>query len=104
MKREQTPSFVWGEAINARGDKKTARIRTPNGYTLTIMGSLAVVEHLMMNRIAGGAYTCGNVNGRKSDNPVTRGWPAEDCIIAQGGTGDAPALCAYSRVRITLPI
>lgn len=46
----------------------------------------------------------GNVNGRKSDNPVTRGWPAEDCIIAQGGTGDAPALCAYSRVRITLPI
>lgn len=55
-KRQQTPSFVWGEAINARGEKKTARIRTPNGYTLTIMGALTVVEYLMMNQVAGGAY------------------------------------------------
>jgi short subunit dehydrogenase-like uncharacterized protein len=56
-KRAQMPTFVWGEATNARGEKKTARIRTANGYSLTITGSLAVVDHLMKNRPEGGAYT-----------------------------------------------
>lgn len=56
-KREQMPTFVWGEARNVRGEKKTARIRTANGYSLTITGSLAVVEHLMTARPRGGAYT-----------------------------------------------
>jgi len=51
------PSYVWGEAVNARGEKKTARIRTANGYSLTITGSLAVVDYLMQNKPAGGAYT-----------------------------------------------
>lgn len=55
--REQMPTFVWGEARNAHGEKKTARIRTANGYSLTITGSLAVVEHLMTTRTTGGAYT-----------------------------------------------
>jgi len=56
-KRARMPTFVWGEASNARGEKKTARIRTANGYSLTITGSLAVVEDLMKNKHAGGAYT-----------------------------------------------
>ncbi|BCQ29264.1 saccharopine dehydrogenase NADP-binding domain-containing protein (plasmid) [Caballeronia sp. NK8] len=56
-KRAKMPTFVWGEVTNARGEKKTARIRTANGYSLTITGSLAVVEHLMAARPAGGAYT-----------------------------------------------
>lgn len=56
-KRAQMPTFVWGQVTNARGEKKTARIRTANGYSLTITGSLAVVEHLIAARPAGGAYT-----------------------------------------------
>ncbi|MCE7510178.1 saccharopine dehydrogenase family protein [Alloalcanivorax xenomutans] len=55
--REKMPTFVWGEATNSRGEKKTARIRTANGYSLTITGSLAVIEHLMENQHTGGAYT-----------------------------------------------
>jgi len=55
--RDQLPTYVWGEAINAKGQKRTARIRTANGYSLTISGSLAVVEHLMKHKPAGGAYT-----------------------------------------------
>lgn len=55
--RARMPTFVWGEATNARGEKKTARIRTANGYSLTITGSLAVVEHLISNATTGGAYT-----------------------------------------------
>jgi len=50
-------TYVWGEARNARGETKTARVRTENVYSLTITGSLAVIEHLMRNRPAGGAYT-----------------------------------------------
>jgi len=56
-KRALQPTFVWGEAVNARGERKTARIRTANGYSLTITGSLTVVEYLMTHQPAGGAYT-----------------------------------------------
>lgn len=56
-KRAQTPTFVWGEVTNAHGEKKTARIRTANGYSMTVTGSLAVVEHMMTAQPAGGAYT-----------------------------------------------
>jgi len=62
-KRARMPTLVWGEATNARGEKKTARIRTANGYSLTIAGSLAVVEHLMTARPAGGAYTPARLAG-----------------------------------------
>lgn len=55
--RASMPTFVWGEATNARGEKRTARIRTANGYSLTITGSLEVMSHLMSHQPAGGAYT-----------------------------------------------
>lgn len=44
--RESNPSFVWGEARNAAGKIRTARLRTANGYTLTVSSSLAFLEHL----------------------------------------------------------
>jgi short subunit dehydrogenase-like uncharacterized protein len=56
-KRDAHPTFVWGEATNARGDKRTARIRTANGYSLTVTGALSVAEHLLANDVPGGAYT-----------------------------------------------
>lgn len=55
--REKQPTFVWGEARNAAGAVYTARIKTANGYSLTITGALAVVEHLLREQPAGGAYT-----------------------------------------------
>ncbi len=55
--RERMPSYVWGEAANARGEKRVARIKTANGYSLTITGSLAVVQHLLQNQVPGGTYT-----------------------------------------------
>ena len=56
-KREAQPTFVWGEVTNARGDKRTARIKTANGYSLTVTGALAVVEHLLAHERPGGIYT-----------------------------------------------
>jgi short subunit dehydrogenase-like uncharacterized protein len=55
--RGKMPTFVWGEAKNAKGVTKTARIRTANGYSLTVTGSLAVVDHLLHNHPRGGSYT-----------------------------------------------
>lgn len=57
QQRSRMPTFVWGEATNALGQRKVARIRTANGYSLTVTGSLAVVEHLLSNTPQGGAYT-----------------------------------------------
>lgn len=55
--RSKQPTFVWGEARNARGEVKTARVRTDNVYSLTITGALAVVDHLANHPPTGGAYT-----------------------------------------------
>jgi len=49
--RGQTPVHVWGEARNAAGRSVTARIRVPNGYTLTRDAAVAIAERLL----AGGA-------------------------------------------------
>jgi short subunit dehydrogenase-like uncharacterized protein len=56
-KRERLKTFVWGEARNAAGTTKIARIRVANGYALTISGSLAVIGFLASNRVPGGYYT-----------------------------------------------
>ncbi|MFT4102174.1 MAG: saccharopine dehydrogenase NADP-binding domain-containing protein [Burkholderiaceae bacterium] len=61
--RAQSPAYIWGEVRNARGQTKTARIRTDNTYSLTVTGALAVVEHLMQNEPTGGAYTPASLVG-----------------------------------------
>jgi short subunit dehydrogenase-like uncharacterized protein len=56
--RDRTPTYVWGEARNAAGETRTARIKTANTYSLTITGALAVVQHLLEEKIVeGGSYT-----------------------------------------------
>ncbi len=55
--RDAAPSWVWGEARNNRGDVITGRLRTANGYSLTVTGSLAVVEHLLQDSANKGAFT-----------------------------------------------
>ena len=39
--------YVWGEARNAAGAIRTARIRTANGYDVTVHGALTVVQTLL---------------------------------------------------------
>jgi short subunit dehydrogenase-like uncharacterized protein len=61
--RAKLPTHVWGEATNAKGAKKTARIRTENGYSVTVTGSLAVVDFLGKTPPAGGSYTPAKLAG-----------------------------------------
>lgn len=57
-KRDASPTYVWGEAVNAKGACCTARIKTVNGYSLTVTGSLAVAQHLLVQSgQAGGSFT-----------------------------------------------
>lgn len=45
--RENNPTYVWGEARNAAGEVKTARLRTANGYSLTVQSSLGILSELL---------------------------------------------------------
>lgn len=62
--RAKMPAYVWGEAINAEGKKVVARVKTANGYSLTVTGSLAVASYILMEKsVAGGAYTPSKLMG-----------------------------------------
>ncbi|WP_333992597.1 saccharopine dehydrogenase family protein [Pseudomonas sp. S3(2024)] len=56
-KRADQGTYVWGEARNARGESKVARVHTANVYSLTIDAALAVVGYLLQTTPPGGAYT-----------------------------------------------
>lgn len=55
--RQRTPTWVWGQVVNAAGARKIGRVQTANGYDVTVHGALAVVEWLLANAPAGGYYT-----------------------------------------------
>ena len=57
-KRAKSKTLVWGEAHNAEGDMKVARITVANGYDVTVYGSLAVCAYLEENaQQQKGSYT-----------------------------------------------
>ncbi|MBL4660020.1 MAG: saccharopine dehydrogenase NADP-binding domain-containing protein [Alcanivoracaceae bacterium] len=45
--RAQLKTYLWGEVTNAKGESKQLRLITSNGYTLTVTGSLKMVEHTL---------------------------------------------------------
>jgi short subunit dehydrogenase-like uncharacterized protein len=61
--REKTPMYVWGEAENAKGEKRVARVQTPNGYTITVTASLGIVEHMLENPVQPGFQTPSRLMG-----------------------------------------
>jgi short subunit dehydrogenase-like uncharacterized protein len=55
--REATPSFVWGEAKDAQGRAEVIRIKTLNGYSLTVFSALAIAQHVMTQACLPGCWT-----------------------------------------------
>jgi short subunit dehydrogenase-like uncharacterized protein len=56
--RGQTDCLVWGEVRDGNGGVSARRLRTPNGYELTVRASLGIVQRLLDgHRPAGGFYT-----------------------------------------------
>ena len=46
--RKKGKSYLWGEVTDASGNTLTARLSTPEGYTLTALTALAIVEKVLM--------------------------------------------------------
>lgn len=61
--RAKTPVYVWGEVRNEAGSVRQARVKTANGYDLTVTGSLAAVEHVLTKSPAAGYYTPSQLMG-----------------------------------------
>jgi short subunit dehydrogenase-like uncharacterized protein len=60
--RAKTPVYVWGEARSG-ARKKTARVRVPNGYTVTIDASIAIARRLLSGGVSPGFTTPARLMG-----------------------------------------
>lgn len=67
--RKQQETWVWGEVKNDRGECKSARLKTANGYALTVTGSLMAVEFVLKNKVESGYTTPALLLG---DDAVTK--------------------------------
>jgi len=56
-KRAKAKVAVWGEARNAKGEVKTAYVKTQNGYDVTATGPIAIIKHLLANEVSNGSIT-----------------------------------------------
>jgi len=62
-RRARTYCYVLGEARDARGNAASARMVTPNGYTLTCSAALGIVEHALERGLPPGFHTPAQVMG-----------------------------------------
>jgi short subunit dehydrogenase-like uncharacterized protein len=56
-KRAKSASYLYGEVVNAKGDKKTASLKTLDGYTLTAETSVLIAEKILMGNFRAGFAT-----------------------------------------------
>ena len=61
--RAQGRSLLWGEVEDNSGKKLVSRLQTPDGYTLTAMTALAIVEKVLDGLVAVGFQTPSLVYG-----------------------------------------
>lgn len=63
LEREKTPVHVWGEARDVAGRTKTARVRVPNGYTVTTDAAVAIARRLLESAASPGFTTPARLMG-----------------------------------------
>jgi short subunit dehydrogenase-like uncharacterized protein len=67
--RARSRSYLWGEAVNSAGQTVVARLQGPDGYTVTVLAAVAVVERVLAGDAPAGfqtpstAYGCDFVLG-----------------------------------------
>lgn len=62
-RRARTFAYILGEVSNDQGDLQTARMITPNGYTLTVHAALGIVERGLEEGFPAGFHTPGQLMG-----------------------------------------
>ena len=55
--RYKATSLVWGQATNAEGKKATVRLSGPEGYTLTTLATLIIVQKVLSGNFLAGYQT-----------------------------------------------
>lgn len=55
--RKQARSYIYGEAVNGRGEKVTTRLETPDGYTLTTHSTLIIAKKILEGNFIPGYQT-----------------------------------------------
>jgi short subunit dehydrogenase-like uncharacterized protein len=55
--RAKAIGYVWGEATNAAGEKITARLTEPEGYTVTVHSSLLILQKVLSGKFIPGYQT-----------------------------------------------
>jgi short subunit dehydrogenase-like uncharacterized protein len=61
--RARGRSLLWGEATAPSGQKVVSRLRGPEGYTLTVLAALAIVERVLAGQAPPGFQTPSRVFG-----------------------------------------
>src|SRR5262249_18382808 len=61
--RARGKSLLWGEARDGQGNRVEARLRGPEGYTLTALTALAVLERVLAGQAPAGFQTPAKVYG-----------------------------------------
>lgn len=61
--RARGATYLWGEASDERGAKVVTRQKGPEGYTLTALTALAVVERVLAGEVTAGFQTPGRLYG-----------------------------------------
>lgn len=55
--RARGRALLWGEALDPAGQRRVSRLRTPEGYTLTVLSALAIVEKVLAGQVKPGFQT-----------------------------------------------
>jgi len=62
-KRDDSACTLWGEVKNAAGKEVKKQLTTVNGYDLTALTAIGVLDHLLAQHPAGGFYTASQLMG-----------------------------------------
>jgi len=62
--RAKADTELWGEVSNAAGRTISARLRTANGYTVTQLAPVAIIEHLFEHEAPAGSLTPSRLMGK----------------------------------------
>ncbi|HEY9634470.1 MAG TPA: saccharopine dehydrogenase NADP-binding domain-containing protein [Coleofasciculaceae cyanobacterium] len=63
LERTKGTTRFWGEVIDTQGKQRVSQLQCPEGYTLTAMTALAVVEKVLAHHVRNGFQTPSRVYG-----------------------------------------
>lgn len=75
--RRADKTVVWGEVRNPAGKTLQARLITANGYTVTQLAPVAIIEHLMRNEAPSGSLTPSLLMGKDFASSLPGSSPIE---------------------------